>query len=65
MTKAEIAFYHDRTVKRLVDLVNKQMSEAERNPYSWLTKRMIEDNKLMAEMLSAMAANAKKDDYVS
>jgi hypothetical protein len=52
MTKQEIAFYHDRTVKRLIELVNKQLNENDRSPYSWITKRLIEDNKLMAEKLS-------------
>lgn len=52
MTTQEIAFYHDRTVKRLIELVNKQLNENDRSPYSWITKRLIEDNKLMAEKLS-------------
>jgi nucleoid-associated protein YejK len=44
--------YQERTAKRLVDLVNKQAKEGDKAILSWLTKKLIEDNKRMLQKLS-------------
>ena len=51
MEASELKAYHERTIKRLVELVNKQSAEGEKASASWMTKKLIEDNKQMVKML--------------
>lgn len=51
MKKEKVTEYRERTIKRLVELVNKQSAEGEKASASWMTKKLIEDNKQMVKML--------------
>lgn len=54
MEPEKVGYYHNRTVQRLVELINKQNSEGTATRSSWMTKKLIEDNKKMVELLKSM-----------
>jgi hypothetical protein len=59
MTKQELIFYRERTLKRLVELVNKQAIGNASSMTAWMTKKLIEDNRVMAEMLANTEASVE------
>jgi len=54
MEPEKVAAYHERTLARIVSLVNSLSSEMAKGKSTFMTRKLIEDNKEMAEKLAEM-----------